>query len=39
MDVEEANRNNKPEWKLLYDAKSLYKLQDLEPQSWHGKMK
>ncbi|RIA98368.1 Metallo-dependent phosphatase-like protein [Glomus cerebriforme] len=35
LDIEEANRNNKPDWKLLYDAKSLYKLQDLEPQSWH----
>jgi len=35
VDIEEANRNNKPEWKLLYDAKSLYKLQDLEPHSWH----
>ncbi|CAI2184786.1 454_t:CDS:10 [Funneliformis geosporum] len=34
-DIEEANRNDQPEWKLLYDAKSLYKLQDLEPQSWH----
>ncbi|CAG8479313.1 12428_t:CDS:10 [Funneliformis caledonium] len=35
VDIEEANRNNQPEWKLLYDAKSLYNLQDLEPQSWH----
>ncbi|CAB5373212.1 sphingomyelin phosphodiesterase [Rhizophagus irregularis] len=35
LDIEEANRKNKPEWKLLYDAKSLYKLQDFEPQSWH----
>ncbi|CAG8558563.1 7134_t:CDS:2 [Acaulospora morrowiae] len=36
MDLKEANRNDKPEWKLLYDAKSLYRLEDLQPKSWHG---
>ncbi|KAF0378829.1 sphingomyelin phosphodiesterase [Gigaspora margarita] len=35
MDLQEANRLDKPEWKLLYDAKSLYGLENLEPKSWH----
>ncbi|CAG8584244.1 2522_t:CDS:2, partial [Racocetra fulgida] len=32
MDLQEANRLDKPEWKLLYDAKSLYGLENLEPK-------
>jgi len=35
MDLVEANRNGKSEWKLLYDAKSAYGLPDLSAQSWH----
>ncbi|CAG8462547.1 18014_t:CDS:2, partial [Cetraspora pellucida] len=35
MDLQEANRLDKPEWKLLYDAKSLYGLENLDPKSWH----
>ncbi|CAG8524108.1 15455_t:CDS:2 [Acaulospora colombiana] len=35
MDLRAANRDDKPEWKLLYDAKSLYGLEDLQPKSWH----
>ncbi|CAG8500088.1 20498_t:CDS:10 [Dentiscutata erythropus] len=35
MDLQEANRLDKPEWKLLYNAKSLYELENLEPKSWH----
>ncbi|CAG8514318.1 22627_t:CDS:10 [Racocetra persica] len=33
MDLQEANRLDKPEWKLLYDAKSLYGLENLEPKN------
>jgi len=35
LDIEEANRLDKPTWKLLYDAKTAYSMADLSPQSWH----
>jgi len=33
-DIVAANKNDKPEWKLEYSAKSEYGLKDLSPASW-----
>ena len=34
MDLEEANKKGRAEWRLEYDAKSAYNLTDLSPSSW-----
>lgn len=33
MDIDEANKNDKPEWKLLKDFAPYYNLTDLSPSS------
>ncbi|KAI3389524.1 hypothetical protein SNEBB_005773 [Seison nebaliae] len=36
MNINEAEKTNKPEWKLEYDAKNAYQLKSLFPIDWHN---